>query len=1127
MNPLEQCRKGFFHGCNCYFWQVNLRQFITLATAFVVSQLCGQSMMATGFHGITTYTSLDYKASTQNWDAVQDKRGIMYFANNDGVLEFDGESWRLISLGKDVSELKSLAINDNGVIYVGARNEFGYLQANAQGVMEYKSLVSKLPADTIDFGPIWNIEIANNLIYFVGDNDVFGWDGDVFETWHLENQIRFSQVSNNTLYLAMWDEGIKRIKNGSLNVVPGTSMLAGSNVTSMLSVGNDSLWIFVRNQGLMKMVPAPDGSDKLVISSVSTSLDEHLAGHDITDIANLRNGYYALQKVGGLLFIDSKFNEVTWINENEYLSHISPQGMHVDANNFLWLALDNGIARLDIPPSISSFNSTGLSGTIEAINRTHEHLYVATGSGIYYLMHEAKVEEGILKFESNFNKIVEIQEQCWDVNTFIIDDDTITLLAGNNSIYRLQHDKSEMVKPAWPWTFHQSKADPHRIYVGLDNGFESIYWKDGNFVAEGLIAGISEQIMFVTQDNAGNIWLGIRGGGGVIRVADGSNAMDSANVEFEYYTSEDGSFEGTVMVQYANNQVLAGTDAGIFVYNESNNNFQPYPELNEILQDLNMGVHRIEAAPNGELWISGYERGGPGRSIGVFRDGELFTAPFEKISLEIIHAMWHDENGMSWFGGPLGLFRYNSNIIKDYNRQPRVLVRKVVLNADSLLFAGAFIDNDGYVLNEQSNNAVVVLPYQWNDIYFEFAAPEFEEQHAVRYSSKLIGYDEDWSDWAAQSERNFTNLKEGDYIFQVKCRNIYGVESEVAEYKFTIAAPWYRTTVAYASYVVLFALFVYVVIRLSVARVKAQNERLENIIKERTQEIVEQKEEIEQQKEVVEEKNREILDSINYAQRLQQAILPPAKLVEEWLPESFILFKPKDIVSGDFYWVEKIEENGVERVYFAAVDCTGHGVPGAMVSVVGHNGLERCIKEFDLRQPAQILDKLTELVEETFEKSESEVKDGMDIALCCLIKDGKNTIVEYAGANNPLYILSARDEIDNLETRATKPENLEVTLHEIKADKQPIGKYAERKPFTNVSIVVEKEESIILFSDGYADQFGGERGKKFKYGSFKKLLLQLCKRPMTEQLQHLDQTFENWRGELEQVDDVCVIGVRV
>lgn len=276
------------------------------------------------------------------------------------------------------------------------------------------------------------------------------------------------------------------------------------------------------------------------------------------------------------------------------------------------------------------------------------------------------------------------------------------------------------------------------------------------------------------------------------------------------------------------------------------------------------------------------------------------------------------------------------------------------------------------------------------------------------------------------------------------------------------------------------------------------NQNLEVKVIERTQEI-------NRQKELVEDKNKEILDSINYAKRLQHAILPPMDKFKKNLKNSFVLFKPKDIVSGDFYWMHKKDED----ILLAAVDCTGHGVPGALVSVVGANSLERCVREFNLKKPATILDKLRELVMETFETTGEEVKDGMDMSLVSI--DTKERKVQYAGANNSLWLVrKGGGEVE-----------------EIKADKQPIGNYEYAKPFTNHTVQLEKGDCLYLFSDGYADQFGGPSGKKFKYKTMKELLVNIHHMDMEEQHKILDEKFESWRGDLDQIDDVCVIGVKL
>lgn len=272
-----------------------------------------------------------------------------------------------------------------------------------------------------------------------------------------------------------------------------------------------------------------------------------------------------------------------------------------------------------------------------------------------------------------------------------------------------------------------------------------------------------------------------------------------------------------------------------------------------------------------------------------------------------------------------------------------------------------------------------------------------------------------------------------------------------------------------------------------------QTEKLEIQVAERTQEIVEKNDILSQQ-------NKEIINSITYAKRLQDAILPSENAMIQWFKDSMVIYKPKDIVSGDFYWLEEADD----KIFFAVADCTGHGVPGAMVSVLGHNSLNRCINEYGLRDAGKILDTLTELVEKTLSKNDHSVSDGMDIALC--VWDKKDHL-QFAGANNPLYLIRDGE------------------LIETKGDKQPIGKFISRVPFTSHDIKLKKGDSIYLFSDGYADQFGGPKGKKLKYAVFKRYIMELNQYKSEKIHQELSQRFEDWKGDMEQIDDVCVMQV--
>lgn len=271
------------------------------------------------------------------------------------------------------------------------------------------------------------------------------------------------------------------------------------------------------------------------------------------------------------------------------------------------------------------------------------------------------------------------------------------------------------------------------------------------------------------------------------------------------------------------------------------------------------------------------------------------------------------------------------------------------------------------------------------------------------------------------------------------------------------------------------------------------------------QENIKYAHQIEEQKEALAEKNQEITDSINYAKRIQSALIPSEKEFNSFFKDSFVYFKPKDIVSGDFYWISQKDN----RIFYVTADCTGHGVPGGFMTMLGMSFLDQIINEKEIWEPAEVLNILRDRIISTLKQTgvSGESKDGMDIVLCCIDKE-KSTL-QYSAANNSLYLFRNNEFI------------------EYKPDKQPCGFYHELKPFTSHEIKLLEGDCIFTFTDGFADQFGGPKGKKFKYKKLEDLIVSMQSKGFTEQRNELDAAFEGWRGSLEQIDDVCIIGVRV
>lgn len=365
-------------------------------------------------------------------------------------------------------------------------------------------------------------------------------------------------------------------------------------------------------------------------------------------------------------------------------------------------------------------------------------------------------------------------------------------------------------------------------------------------------------------------------------------------------------------------------------------------------------------------------------------------------------------------------------------------------------------------------------------------------------------------------QNSFTALREMETKFQTERKQleIENLQQEKALQEAEIDKEHNRSRILYGG----LAASIILIVIVSFAFIQKKKDH--QLIQIQRKQLIQRNEELNDQKDIVEEKNREITDSINYARKIQDAVLPPVNFIKKYIQNSFVLYLPKDIVAGDFYWFKVVED----KLLIAVADCTGHGVPGAMVSVVCSNALNRSVAEFGLSRPAEILNKCQELVVENLGNSTSEIKDGMDIALCSFDKSLHN--VEYAGAHNALWVVGEKPE-----TKSTlmhfETLNHKGDLHELKADKQAIGQTDNFKYFTNHKLKLKAGSRLYLFSDGYLDQFGGLQGKKLKSRNLKDLILKNQDLPIQDQGQELKRQFTEWKGDLEQLDDVCIIGISV
>lgn len=405
--------------------------------------------------------------------------------------------------------------------------------------------------------------------------------------------------------------------------------------------------------------------------------------------------------------------------------------------------------------------------------------------------------------------------------------------------------------------------------------------------------------------------------------------------------------------------------------------------------------------------------------------------------------------------------------------------------------------------------------YKNNHITFRFLGSNVKTLDDINYRFKLEGFDEDWSNPSKRNDVTYSNLPHGNYVFKVKSINEFNQESDVAVVSFFIEPPfwntwWFRVTVSCTIFILLFGVF-----RFRTNALLKRKKELEQIVETRTAELKEQKNIAEIQTEIVQQKNKEITDSINYAQRIQRSLLANTKLLNEGLNMQnngsyFILFKPKDIVSGDFYWAAKNDN----YFYLAVCDSTGHGVPGAIMSMLNMACLNESISK-GIQQPDLILNETrSRIIEHLSNNDVGEVgKDGMD---CSLLRfDFKNNELSVASANNPIWIVR-------------KNTSSKTELIEIPPDKMPVGQHDKQNiPFTSKNIKLQSGDTIYSFTDGFADQFGGPKGKKFKYKQLQEAILSIQTNDMPEQKEILLQQFNKWKGQLEQIDDVLIIGIKL
>jgi len=1086
---------------------------------------------------IRNYETTEYGQEPNNWAIVQDKRGIMYFGNTGGVLTYDGVNWDIVQINNK-STVRSLAIDSSGTIYVGAVGDFGYLKTNQKGELEYQSLVNQIPKNERDFADVWKTYATPEGIYFQTFTKIFRLKNNSFKIWKPTTSFHLSFYAKNNFYVIDREQGLKTLKNDKLNLVKGGEFFSSLRIYAIFPYSNNSLLIACREKGLFILNEKSENT----LQDLKTESNNELINAQIYSGIALPNKNYCLSTLkNGVYVIDEKGKIISHLNKQNGLLDDDVKFVALDNENDLWMALGNGISRAEISSPLRFYSDAqGLSGSIEDINAFKNILYVATSTGVYFL------KEGI------FYPVKNMGVATWSLEKTFQNKDSILLAGCENGIYKITSDHAELLKEGFTYKLKQSKKNPKRIYVGLNDGFSSIRFENNKWIDEGYIENIETDIRAISEDKNGKLWLG-------------SSIDGIFKVELKENESTNFAEKTTNIIHYdtlsglpnlfknipfnINDKNYFGTIDGLYEFDDKKNKFFHSSFLLNELKDNQ--IFRMAQRTNNEISIFkvissiNYELG-----VAVLKNGKYtwFTKPFNRISEKEIHAILPLENGITWYGGPDALIRYDSKKNKNHDITYHSIIRSVKAG-NKEIFNGNFFEDDSskFILN-QPNSFVPVFNFSDNSLHFEYAAASFSNEKKNMYSIYLEGFDNGWSEWTTKYEKEYTNLKEGKYVFHVKAKNVYNTISLESTYAFEILPPWYRHNFAYVVYVVLFFSVLFGFNAIRTRQLQQRQIKLQEKIEEATAEIKEQKH-------LIEEKHKEITDSINYAERIQRSFMATKKHLDDHLNTSvtssevekltgsgldsarpdndnyFIFFKPKDVVSGDFYWSATLNNGNFALV---TADSTGHGVPGAIMSLLNITSLEKAIE--NTSSPSEILNHTRNVIIDRLKKDGSEEggKDGMDCSLC--VYDFKNKKLHLSAANNPVWIVRFSDtealEVSGSKVASTLRDpqgsatNAEVI--EIKPDKMPVGKHDRQdQSFTEKEIELQTGDIIYTLTDGFPDQFGGEKGKKFMSKNLREHLVSISHLPMNEQRKNLEETFNSWVGSLEQVDDVTVIGIKI
>ena len=779
--------------------------------AFLLIPFASFCQNTIGFPEVINYSRQSYMGGLQNWEIKQDRNGILYVANNEGLLSFDGKHWNLYPL-PNRTIVRSIEIGADGHIYAGGQDELGYFSPGPDGTLSYQSLTRLISKTDRSFGDVWDIVAVNKTIFFRTQGKIFQYSQQNMVVYKATSEWSYMGLCNGALYAHDFNTGLLRFSNNVWQPVlptnplpvndPVTAILPGRNGTTLIATMKNGL--FILTDKTLERHPSPNNrlfaEDRVY---AATRIDE-----DWLALATNTNGIYIINQEGEII---QQFSKKEQLQNNNVLS------IYLDSQRNLWLGLDNGIDFIAYNSAIKHITPLMQDGSGYTALIHDNRLYTGTSNGLYQVDLQPIKDYSFSK--GNFQPVINTKGQTWtltEINNQI-------LLGHHDGAFRINGSTAEQISQQsgfWNFIPLSSVFPAQRLAAGNYKGIRFFDFNGSSFVPGKEIAGFDESSRYLTIDDKGQIWVS-HPYHGVYRIS----GIETGNYIINNYNANKGL--PSTLNNHAfkiRNELVVGTEKGIYRYNPENDRFEPSSFYRQLLGSRSIRYMREDK--EGNIWFI-HEK-----NLGVIdltgKDPKVIYLPeLNNKMLSGFEFLYPVDNNNIFLGGEKGFYHINYYKYKRTVPQLKVQVRKVSIrdNRDSILFGGYFNTLNGE--QKQTEQKIPYIANRWKTISLVFSSSLFGYQDNLEYSYRLKGFDEQWSEWSTRTEKEYTNLNEGTYTFEVKVRNNLGNESPVSTYSFIILPPWYKTLWARFFYVLLIAAAFYLLYKWQTKRFREEVEKLE------------------------------------------------------------------------------------------------------------------------------------------------------------------------------------------------------------------------------------------------------------------------------------------------------------